>query len=323
VFLIASGGDTAALLAASGHIAHLQLVDVNPAQLALSRLKLYLLAHHEPAERLAWLGHTPMPAAERASHLERLFETLGLPANVFGPAAVVAGHGPDHVGRYEVLFAQLRAELSPFAGEIEELLTLEDSFEQVRRAAAHTPLGQGLDAAFETVMRGENLVALFGDGATQAPLFPFNRHFASRTRYALASGAARDNPFLSQMLAGRFLHAPPYPWLSVPVTRALPPISYHCATAIEALEETPEASFDFVHLSNILDWLNPATAMRTLGLAWKALRPGGLLFVRQLNSSLEIPLLEPRLHWRLEQGALLHRRDRSFFYRACHVGCKK
>src|SRR5688572_13082427 len=43
VIMIASGGCTAALLAASGRVADLHLVDVNPAQLTLTRLKLHLL----------------------------------------------------------------------------------------------------------------------------------------------------------------------------------------------------------------------------------------------------------------------------------------
>ena len=43
VLLIASGGCTAAALAAEANVARLVLVDPNPAQLALTRLKLHLL----------------------------------------------------------------------------------------------------------------------------------------------------------------------------------------------------------------------------------------------------------------------------------------
>src|SRR5205823_3522517 len=52
VILIASGGCTAAALAASPNIGLLHLVDPNPAQLALCRLKLHLLRTAEPAARL-------------------------------------------------------------------------------------------------------------------------------------------------------------------------------------------------------------------------------------------------------------------------------
>jgi S-adenosylmethionine-diacylglycerol 3-amino-3-carboxypropyl transferase len=57
VMQIASGGCTAALLAAAPNIAWLHLVVADPAQHALTRLKLHLLQTGAPAERLALLGH--------------------------------------------------------------------------------------------------------------------------------------------------------------------------------------------------------------------------------------------------------------------------
>ena len=65
VLMVASGGCTAAALAASSKFARLHLVDPNPAQIALSRLKLRLLETAEPEvhhvkgvqARLANLGY--------------------------------------------------------------------------------------------------------------------------------------------------------------------------------------------------------------------------------------------------------------------------
>lgn len=51
ILMIASGGCTAALLATLPNVAHLHLVDPNPAQLALTRLKLHLLETADPSER--------------------------------------------------------------------------------------------------------------------------------------------------------------------------------------------------------------------------------------------------------------------------------
>src|SRR5262249_9212333 len=101
VILIASGGCTAALLTAAPNVARLHLVDPNPAQLALSRLKLRLLQTTDPATRLELLGHAPMPAAQRQACLEAELAVLGLPADALGPAAYAARVGPDHAGRYE------------------------------------------------------------------------------------------------------------------------------------------------------------------------------------------------------------------------------
>jgi S-adenosylmethionine-diacylglycerol 3-amino-3-carboxypropyl transferase len=81
--------------------------------------------------------------------------------------------------------------------------------------------------------------------------------------------------------------------------------------------------YDFVHLSNILDWLNPEQARVTLDLAHAALRPGGWTLIRQLNSTLDIPASGPGFSWRAEEALALHARDRSYFYRALHLGRKR
>ena len=80
--------------------------------------------------------------------------------------------------------------------------------------------------------------------------------------------------------------------------------------------------FDFVHLSNILDWLTPEEARSTLALAWKALRPRGWILIRQLNSCLDIQTLGDRFEWETSSAGELHNRDRSFFYRGLHLGRK-
>ena len=90
----------------------------------------------------------------------------------------------------------------------------------------------------------------------------------------------------------------------------------------ETLEGHRE-EFDFVQLSNILDWLSPENAARNLELAWQSLRSGGWIFIRQLNSSLDIPALCDRFEWHTKQAKAMHATDRSFFYRKLHVGRKR
>ena len=86
------------------------------------------------------------------------------------------------------------------------------------------------------------------------------------------------------------------------------------ANDVAALIAAPAASVDFLHLSNILDWLSADEARETLAAAHHALRPGGRLIIRQLNSSLDIPSLFPALAWDKGQGRRLQLTDRSFFY---------
>jgi S-adenosylmethionine-diacylglycerol 3-amino-3-carboxypropyl transferase len=87
----------------------------------------------------------------------------------------------------------------------------------------------------------------------------------------------------------------------------------------DALAAAP-GQFDFIHLSNILDWLSPAAARTTLERAWAVLAPGGYVLIRQLNSTLDIPALGSRFDWQTVEAEKLHSRDRSFFYRALHLG---
>lgn len=277
VLMVASGGETAMCLARLP-LERLMVVDVNPAQLALVRCKEWLAYNATRQEALEWLGHAP---AAREERIAATLAALGLERDALGPLARVAELGPDGAGRYELLFAALRR-----AGE--------PSLE-----------------TFEQVMSLENLVTLFGTGATQNPRQPFARHFWERTRDALRGSTA--NPFLWQVLEGRFPPGFAWDWLDdwrVPQVR----LEYVCAPMLEALAGFEE--FDLVHLSNILDWLSPEEATRTLRAASQALRPGGKVSVRQLNSTLDIPALG-EFRW-----SQVHEPDRSYFYRALYVGTK-
>jgi S-adenosylmethionine-diacylglycerol 3-amino-3-carboxypropyl transferase len=321
VFMIASGGDTAAALVAGERVGHLHLVDFNPAQLALTRVKLHLLRHATPNERLALLGHLPMKPAERTQALGKILDTERLLPSVFGTAGSIADLGLDHSGRYEILFHHLRERLRDYREELAQLFTLIDPSEQTRRTAPETRLGAALDDAFDAIMRLENLVCLFGEEATRNARLSFARHFANRTRHALATQPASANPFLAQLLLGRFVDGATYDWMQRSSPPHWPEIVFTCSPALAALTSLPSDSLDFIHLSNILDWLSPAAAAETLSHAWRALRPGGLTFIRQLNSSLDIPAAERRFTWR-QDAATLHRADRSFFYRALFIGVK-
>src|SRR5260221_108279 len=322
VNMVASGGCSAAALAAMPNLTRLHLIDPNPAQIALSRLKLRLLATTEKCERLAVLGHSPMSVAERRRNLADEFRALSLPADALGPLDAVAEVGPDHAGRYEILFAKLREALSGVTAEITGLLELRDPAEQSRRAHPATGLGRTLDSAFDSVIGLPNLVGLFGEAATRNRSEPFSRHFARRTRHALATLPAADNPYLWQMLQGRFPPGVMYPWLNAAPPTRMPEVLWTVTGMAEGLQGRSEA-FDFVHLSNILDWLGPREARSTLDLAWSALRPGGWTLIRQLNSSVDIRTLGKRFEWLDKPAAALHKGDRSFFYRGLHLGRKK
>lgn len=321
-FMIASGGCTAALLATAPNLARLRLIDMNPAQLAITRLKLRLLQTCEPSARLELLGHKPMATPHRARLLESHLGALELPATALGPVDLTAKVGPDYAGRYERAFAELQRLLADQADELSSLLRLADPIEQRRRAAPATALGRRLDEALDAALSLPNLVALFGSEATNNPVLPFCRHFALRIRQALAAFEAARNPYLWQMLRGVYPEGAVSPWLEKPAPPRMPSITLSISPAAAALREE-KAAFDFVHLSNILDWLRPEQAIDTLEAAAGALRPGGWVLIRQLNSTLDIPALGGMFDWSEQEAADLHARDRSFFYRALCLGRKR
>jgi S-adenosylmethionine-diacylglycerol 3-amino-3-carboxypropyl transferase len=191
---IASGGCTAAALAASGRLSHLHLVDANAAQIALCRLKRHLLETASPHERAQLMGHAPLAVAERAARLEAAFGALGLPADVLGPPQVVAELGPDHAGRYELLFSRLREEMQDCTGEWLAPLAARDSADGQCPIGPTTRLGRRLDEAMDRVMALPNLVRLFGAEATQNSREPFSRHFACLEQPVPLANAARPIP---------------------------------------------------------------------------------------------------------------------------------
>lgn len=319
VLMIASGGCTLAYLAARGRAAQIDVVDPNPAQLALARLKLYLLRRCGPADRLALLGHAPLAAAQREERLRAILSTIGVPAESIGPPRLWAADGPDHTGRYEHVFAALRKHLHAHSAPIEQLLGLRDPQEQARRVAPGAALGRALEDAFAGVMALPILIRLFGEGATRNRVESFASHFVRRLRHVLGTLPAADNPYVWQVLAGRYPLGTPVPWLAEPVPRRVPEITWIASFMAEALRRVHD-TYDFMHLSNILDWLTPDEARTTLELAHAALRSNGWVLIRQLNSTLDIPRSGPGFEWQTTEAQALHACDRSYFYRALHLG---
>ena len=321
VVMIASGGETAAMLSTLP-IAELRLVDVNRSQLNLTRLKLQLLTTANRSERLQLLGHRPMDADKRSGELARRLSALKLPADALGPPALVARHGPDYCGRYEWLFARMRACLLDQADAVRQLMMLVDVAAQAAMIAPGSVLARHLQKAYEHVMDLPGLARIFGPAATANRRQSFADHFFTRTCQTLRSMPAADNPFLHQVYLGEF-SGPCWPWLEQPVSTSTVRLDFVHASMDQALASLAEDACDLVHLSNILDWIKPEEARQMLDSACQCLAPGGLVVIRQLNSRLDIRQIPSGFVWLKDWSAELHRSDRSFFYRALHVGMKQ
>jgi S-adenosylmethionine-diacylglycerol 3-amino-3-carboxypropyl transferase len=311
VVMIASGGETTGCL---GRLPlRLELVDMNPAQLALARVKWELAGKWPAEDAAALLGHLPMVAEERRRRMKDLLEALGLDEDVFGAPEWIAERGVDQGGRYEVCFAELRARLEPWRGELEAMLRSE--------AAVMDFGGTWLDEAFAGVMSLENLVCLFGQEATQNPRRSFSDHFAERTREVIGRMPPIENPFLWQILAGGFPPDCRYDWLE-DERPIIAEAVWRQGKMDAVLYSMAAESAELVHLSNILDWLSPGEAEATLRSARRVLKPGGTVILRQLNSTLEMEEIDSGIAWDGELGKAMVARDRSYFYPRIHVGSR-
>jgi len=323
VVMVASGGCTAAFLAGSGTVSHLLLVDPNPSQIALTRLKLHLLAHAWREERAVLLGHrSDAGTGTRGPRLAAAAEAAKVSLDELGPRHLITGAGPDEAGRYEQLFSHFRGELRS-RGQGSTVLALfgmtdlEEQRAAVRAPAFSTALRESCDATFDF----DVLVKLFGKNATGNARIAFAEHFRERFHTGLSSLRAMDNPWMRSLLLGASAAAgEPPPWIALPLRTTLPPIDLEISRMETVLAALPPGSVDVVQLSNILDWLDPPAAVAMLDLAARALRRGGIVIVRQLNSTLDVASLGGKIDWDAGWGARLHERDRSFFYRAIHVG---
>jgi S-adenosylmethionine-diacylglycerol 3-amino-3-carboxypropyl transferase len=317
--MIASGGCTSALLAAIGKFERLTLVDMNPSQLALAKLKISLVSDCSTEERLNILGYNTLPMLERKDLLLRKFSRNHLPEDIFGKLDVVSTIGPDFVGRYELLFSRLQYVISDNE-TTKVLLDLDNLRAQIAFLKDHPAYIERLKQAFKEVMALPNLIRLFGEEATQNSVMPFAEHFFIRTLHAIKTLPAASNPYLSQLLSGAF-NKNYYPWLLLPQQSVMTHIEYRQSAMMQTLAESAD-TFDFIHLSNIFDWLSKEQAKVLLETAAEKLKKGGWLIIRQLNSNLQISELCQTLTWQNNLAATHHEKDRSFFYQQLHIARK-
>ena len=319
LLIVGSGGCTLAVLAPLANVGAVHVVDPTPAQLALCRVKIAMLQTLPPASRLEILGHSILNPDSRKLAVEEICEKTGDDLRNFGASDCLSEVGLDYAGRYESVFRQISNSVGSFPDDVLDLLRLDSSSAQSRWLQSHPDFVVRLHESFDQMMALENLVALFGETATQNPVMAFSTHFFQRTVHALHCFRASTNHFLWQVLASSASSKPVAPWLRQPVQNVSAVLHYESATIQEYLAQT-DSQFDYIHLSNVLDWLTTGDAHSLLELTWRRLKPKGFTLIRQLNSNLPIRLLGDRFSWLDEESDALHREDLSYFYRGVHCG---
>ena len=320
--MIGSGGCTIAALAQESAVQTIHVVDPNPVQLMLCKIKLHLLKHFETSMRARLLGHDSMVFEQRRVLSEDLANSIDVKLEDLGSLSDIAVLGLDYCGRYEAIFRAIRDRfLQQSELKLEELISLNDTIAQKSWLTDHPQFAIGLADILNEVMDLPILQQLFSLEATRNRITDFSKHFHERTLWCLNNFRAQSNPYLWQMLLAKNPPNQSVMWLNLPQSQSK--INYRFfETSIQDYLVQVDEKFDYIHLSNVLDWLSEEEAHQLLESTWSRLQNNGYTLIRQLNSDLAIRQLGDRFLWHSEESDRLHANDRSFFYRSIHLGQK-
>ena len=312
ILMIGSGGCTLAGLAY--HSPHkIDVIDVNPAQIDLCKLKLFL-AKESPKRRAQLLGHLPME--DRKNQLSSIFTHLNIPQDSLGDLEIVGTYGPDYVGRYEWLFRSFSNDFKKTKLGTQLIDASSLSEQQVLLSQDLTEIQNLFDAHFSL----ETLVELFGEEAVQNRSSSYSSHFYNRFIWSLRHQFVHQNPFFYQFA---YLS---YPKSAQSYFLSLPPheperISFYNRSMLDHLVSSKSDCYDYVHLSNILDWLDAVSIEHVLEETSRVLKPSGKLLIRQLNSTITIKNTQHLSFETMSENELI-KNDLSFFYPKIYVGDK-
>lgn len=285
--LVASGGCTGFELLSRSVETTVTLVDPNPAQLALVERKIGAL--------------TASPAERAARFNVGTDDPLGL----------------CQCGSFEALFRQLRSFLHEFVAPATEWEAFFSGAASTASACDRWFATRYWSVAFELFFSDAMLEAMFTPAATRHALpGSYPAYFRRIFERGLRRDDAVANPFLHHVLLGRYRpeHAPPY--LSRPLDRS------RVELVPSSLEEIEDFSrYDFVGLSNVMDWMDAPAIDRLTASLRESLAPGSAVVWRQLNHAEDLaPRLASRVRFDDALGESLLARDRSLFYDRLRVG---
>jgi len=284
MLIIASGGCTALALKAWHPDLHITLLDPNPAALGIIRDKITALDTGVPLSRFNVEDSSP-DGLSQCGNFESLFRT----------------------------FRRFIEELVLDRDALRQMFTEPDSFEDRRDELLASPYWP---IAFELVFSEPFLRTMFGDDALQyAPRGSYPAYFQERFEIGLRQPDGQNNPFLHHIFLGQYL------------SEALPEFLNQRPEKLDftwingPLDKVHFRDFDFIGLSNILDWTPPMEAQKILARIKEESQAGTTVIWRQLNNQRPLPnQLKPDFVFDPLWEKQLHQADRSLFYSSIHVG---
>ena len=282
LLLIASGGCTALSLAAYDPSLEMTLLDPNPAQLGLVQQKVAALS---------------LTQEERNTRF-----------NIEN----VRPNGLSECGNFESLFRSLRHFLYDLVMPYEEMKRVC----RAERAVKDLITSPYWSVAFEMFFCDELLRTMFGGDALQyAKKGTYPQYFQSVFERGLQRADLPENPFMHHLLLGHYLSDYTPDFLRSPAPKR--PFKQ-----IEGFidEQVNLAEYDFIGLSNIMDWMKPEDRDALRRKIQDETTIGTVIMWRQLNN--EQPLMDDLLSTFVCDPSLNDRlllQDRSLFYNRVNV----
>ena len=173
--------------------------------------------------------------------------------------------------------------------------------------------------AFDLHFSDALLAAIFGQAATQhAAPGSYGPYFRARVEQALQAPDAPQNYFLHHVFEGAYRdeHLPPY--LREGAVGSVPQFEVVEGT----LADVPDLGrFDFVHLSNLFDWMSEEETGDHVRRLRETLRPGARILWRQLNNTRDLTgPFRPSFSFDSATDRHLLGMERAAFYTAVHLG---
>ena len=270
ICLIASGGDTLCSLMVddiSKNILKIDVIDKNYHQLKLAELKLGLIQMFDGADVMLFLQNRIKLKDYNCKLLQKEVYILILEKMLAEKIICnnvkefwtnnldILEKGVNQMGRFELLFK--------YVMEKEE---------------------------FNKYFDHEFLTKVFGENATKYSMNKsFVEHFSNVLKYYRENYSnPTDNYFYYQFVNGcydRHGDLPKYLENKSPIKINVG-INFICNNLLDHLESKENSSYDFVHLSNITDWLNPNILCKILDELGRVLKINGRATLRRLNSDI-------------------------------------
>lgn len=226
--------------------------------------------------------------------------------------------GLSECGNFEALFRGLRTFVHDMVWPRERWRS---AFEQgsLDDLAARVFAGPYWSVAFELFFSDRLLSTMFGPAATQhATPGSYPRYFQRLFERGLSRPDAVHNPFLHHVFLGHYLRRAE----ALPSFLRKPPRAPRFTFVAGYLEAGVDlAEFDFVGLSNIMDWMPGADVAALFEKVRREMRSGSVVMWRQLNNARDLQgALGPGFAFDADRQRRLHASDKSLFYSSIHVG---